>query len=715
MAVPHRRHRTPLESVIVPEPQHLTAEEHGKATELFNTIIHYFEPLQESTKEYNPITLVRLTKEEISVKDEFLLLFFTFIECDRLGISEDEQKEICLAETLSNMQNFQSWTNEERHALDHSLVKFAMYLIDNFFLPLKASTAKTPQPSRFMLSELAFGTPRRIADLRHFCLVRDRYRCVITRKFDAVEGEVRYKIYGDQVTDDDGNSLLPESRNMAFLEVAHIIPHSLMSLSNIEGELKLTEQKQIAHKILKMFNPIAFHLIQGTDIDRPMNALTLTQELHRLFGNFEVAFEPVQNEEHTYRINFMKTNRIWRAYDLPVTRELFITPDRSIEPPLRELLEIHRAIARILHLSAAGEYIDRVIQDMEKLKVEPVSSDGSSRIGDYINYKLAHQLDWTNIGQAMRLAMAHGMHTRMPVGQLGSLAVDRCRRIWWTVYILDRNMSSIQGLPLSVDDRFVWTSLPSSPRSSKKDAALDMHIKLCRSMADINSTVYGVDGRINSRFLLSTKAALSNLAGHADKLCEDFSLNLDGSCQGISRTSAYLHLLYQQGLKSQGLLETFLNFDLEPLFIPTVVLLVGPVIDPRLTDDHVWWVEKAYSIFQEMVEVTNQVAKFRWLELQQLDKTLNGIPLSQSTMPTTSTAPRPSHAAQLFSPASSYIPPSMDPTAYNDVPFTDDTTLEAECGLGPSLSTAEMMAMADSIELYDAEWVSSAMLNHDIW
>ena len=146
-----------------------------------------------------------------------------------------------------------------------------------------------------------------------------------------------------------------------------------------------------------MFNPTAFHLIEGTDIDRPMNALTLTHDLHRLFGNFEVAFEPVQNQEHTYRIDFVKTKRIWRAYNLPVTRELFITPDRNIEPPLRQLLEIHRAIARILHLSAAGEHIDRVIQDMEKLKVEPVYSDGSSRIGEYINYKLAHQLGLTHV------------------------------------------------------------------------------------------------------------------------------------------------------------------------------------------------------------------------------------------------------------------------------------------------------------------------------
>ncbi|KKK23942.1 hypothetical protein P175DRAFT_0438077 [Aspergillus ochraceoroseus IBT 24754] len=400
MAVPHHRHCLSLEGVIVPEPQYLTPEEHDKATELFNMIIDYFEPLQKSSKKYKPITLIRLTMEGISVEDEFLIFFFTFIEHNRLGVTEDT--EICLAETLSSVQSFQGWTDEERHALDDSLVKFAMYLIENFFLPLKALAAKTPQPtpasvSHLKSSELAIGTPQRVSNLRHLCLKRDRHRCVITRKFDALEGETRYNTYGDEVTDNDGNSLLPESDDMTYLEVAHIIPHSLMSFSDLEGEPKLTERKHIAHKILKMFNPTALHLISGTDIDRPMNALTLTHDLHRLFGNFEVAFEPAQNQAHTYRIDYMKTKRIWRAYKLPVTRKLYVTPDRNIEPPSPQLLEIHRAIGHILHLSAAGEYIDRVIQDMENLQVGPVCSDGSSRIGEYINYRLASQLGWTHV------------------------------------------------------------------------------------------------------------------------------------------------------------------------------------------------------------------------------------------------------------------------------------------------------------------------------
>lgn len=86
------------------------------------------------------------------------------------------------------------------------------------------------------------------------------------------------------------------------------------------------------------------------------------------------------------------------------------------------------------------------------------------------------------------MAMSYGMHTRMPVGDLGQQVVERCRKIWWTVYILDRHMTSIQGLPQSVDDRFVQTDLPSFVGSPEKIATIGMHIKLCRSIADISSS-----------------------------------------------------------------------------------------------------------------------------------------------------------------------------------------------------------------------------------
>lgn len=109
---------------------------------------------------------------------------------------------------------------------------------------VKALATKTPQPtpaslSRAQISEAGVGTPQRISTLRRDCLLRDRHRCVVTRKFDIRAAEDRLAKDGTDPKDDDGGSLLPESDTMAFLEVAHIIPHSFMPLTSIDGEPKL--------------------------------------------------------------------------------------------------------------------------------------------------------------------------------------------------------------------------------------------------------------------------------------------------------------------------------------------------------------------------------------------------------------------------------------------------------------------------------------------
>ncbi|GIC94148.1 uncharacterized protein Aud_010643 [Aspergillus udagawae] len=62
---------------------------------------------------------------------------------------------------------------------------------------------------------------------------------------------------------------------------------------------------------------------------------------------------------------------------------------RSIDPPFRELLAIHRAIGRILHLSAAGDYIDEFLRDMEEMEGGEVMANGSTRLEDYVLFKLA--------------------------------------------------------------------------------------------------------------------------------------------------------------------------------------------------------------------------------------------------------------------------------------------------------------------------------------
>jgi hypothetical protein len=48
------------------------------------------------------------------------------------------------------------------------------------------------------------GTTQRLSSLGKHCLVRDRYRCVISRRFDFNEAIRRYNTFGDDATDDGG-------------------------------------------------------------------------------------------------------------------------------------------------------------------------------------------------------------------------------------------------------------------------------------------------------------------------------------------------------------------------------------------------------------------------------------------------------------------------------------------------------------------------------
>lgn len=63
--------------------------------------------------------------------------------------------------------------------------------------------------------------------------------------------------------------------------------------------------------------------------------------------------------------------------------------------------------------------------------------------------------------------------------------VQRCRSAWWTVYVLDRQMSSLMGVPLGVRDEDVRAVLPTFSGSSQRTLALEIHVKLSRIISQI--------------------------------------------------------------------------------------------------------------------------------------------------------------------------------------------------------------------------------------
>jgi hypothetical protein len=67
---------------------------------------------------------------------------------------------------------------------------------------------------------------------------RDHHQCVISRKFDRREAERRLQQDGEGCRDDDREPLRNRSNDQfQFLEVTHILPHSLTSAASDNAEL----------------------------------------------------------------------------------------------------------------------------------------------------------------------------------------------------------------------------------------------------------------------------------------------------------------------------------------------------------------------------------------------------------------------------------------------------------------------------------------------
>ncbi|KAL8337065.1 hypothetical protein RB601_008526 [Gaeumannomyces tritici] len=384
-AGPHHRHQSSLQGVLHAGTPIMDENTRAQAKTRMRHVLQHCEEASASQQlprqDYNRPALVRLT-HEYARSDESLFLssFFGHLELPLEGGVTDPDVD---------------FNNPEVKArLYESVDAFAEYLMDNFFVPLKSASNKTPQPSPIThsavqraqgsaaLPQSVAGTPDRISALRGTCLVRDRHRCVISRKFDTNEGQRRYRTaQAGIVRDDDGLPI--GAHDFRHLEVAHILPHSLVK-APIDS--LLDPARKITLDILNMFDVGVVHLIEGAEIDRPYNAITLSID-HRLkFGSFQLFFEPLSDQQppHTHRIDAFDPF-LRNILGLPVTRTLYLSDNRNIDPPSPRLFAIHCAIGHILHLSGAGNYIDQIFRDAEEYGIR---SDGSTQLGTLLSLKL---------------------------------------------------------------------------------------------------------------------------------------------------------------------------------------------------------------------------------------------------------------------------------------------------------------------------------------
>lgn len=89
------------------------------------------------------------------------------------------------------------------------------------------------------------------------------------------------------------------------------------------------------------------------------------------------------------------------------------------------------------------------------------------------------------IGQAFRIALTQGLHCEPSEGFLRETEANRLRYTWWTIYILDRKLSSLMGAPSSIQDSDITVALPRSDPATHKYKAFGLHVALSQLHAKV--------------------------------------------------------------------------------------------------------------------------------------------------------------------------------------------------------------------------------------
>ncbi|KAK9850748.1 hypothetical protein MYU51_011861 [Penicillium brevicompactum] len=152
------------------------------------------------------------------------------------------------------------------------------------------------------------------------------------------------------------------------------------------------------------------------------------------------------------------------------------------------------------------------------------------------------------IGVALRLAIALGCNLRETDQRcLPSQSAHRLR-LWWTVYMLDRRLSSGLGLAAGADERQLCIELPRHAAGFQSPVALAINVRIARVTDDIMSTLYGNKSITQLELVEKIQHSLQELHDTARSFPTPLVLDFSRPLQWATRTGASLYLMLFQAI-----------------------------------------------------------------------------------------------------------------------------------------------------------------------
>lgn len=142
-------------------------------------------------------------------------------------------------------------------------------------------------------------------------------------------------------------------------------------------------------------------------VNHPRNGILLESNAHSDFDNYRWSVHcPSPGIYQAVKIH---PGRRALSFLMPLQDLAFGSGDPGVEMPSAELFNLHLAVGRVLHMSGAGEAIDRLIRDEEELKCTGAWMDGSETAAAILDTALARvniACEWSKVAGIQGVSFA---------------------------------------------------------------------------------------------------------------------------------------------------------------------------------------------------------------------------------------------------------------------------------------------------------------------
>jgi hypothetical protein len=155
------------------------------------------------------------------------------------------------------------------------------------------------------------------------------------------------------------------------------------------------------------------------------------------------------------------------------------------------------------------------------------------------------------IGHALRMAVALGLHQEVSEATMDDTTREHRRRVWWSVYSMDRILCCKSGNPITISDSDISVSSPSpwpgeeNPERSSA-VVLAHYTELSRILGRIAKKIYRKNRKSRSGLAVCVQTIMADLAQWLTNLPQYLKLDFERIDNTMTREQVSIYLHYHQ-------------------------------------------------------------------------------------------------------------------------------------------------------------------------